>query len=828
MNFVLNILMVLMLGRCALAENIQKEERKDYFDQVHEVELADYEFEERLNSFYESEPMANADLYDLYEGEFPEGERNPKNLRIHWKDARELALAELELQKPIQENWNDAAVSERPILVLDRAGGDFYRYYEFRVIKDQKFLGAVRIPAYRRTENFATAEVHVYSDDEKTYTVRPTGWGRFVASKVYYSSNTDLFRSIQQQVSVIMTDNMIYNMSYYLYGAFNVDHKIPEVSTYTAYSKLTNIYMQDTNKLVGFKGSLNSDERIFIVDAAARKDTYKLQKELTDIQNYLFRLESIIPLIGEVKPLFLSVYMNTASNLVTASVGALFQTMETNIRNSSFQEILKEIYWIEIEQKFVFHKMKKDLWKDLLNRQWELGKLFSEKNINPVIEYNNFHKYPQRKSSSSHNFQLAEYTLIEPEKHAEYIDISVGFELNDQNIRTSVVNSIQRKNFELQQESISLNSIFSVFEHNVQMKQSLHADVTRMIDSEALFKEFEQTGINIDLNDTLEDVFGRIKELEPLFLEIYNTIIAGVGYSSIIGITGSAVIGSLLGATVGGSAFGASLIATGPVMLIISAVVKDKVHQYSDKVDAVLVKITDLAGGTKPLDKMLSFLDTILPSNIKNNNTWRAVTGILYAYIDNGPGVIARTFRLLFDSWSVWVIPILPFPTWVHYTDKWGMIPDWQYALGVPNVWSINMDNIVSREQNPKEIVPPPAPIPKPIQTVPEGLEDYSEEWHSVQEWIRKNGILDTDNNGSFIAGTEQQLVSIINYMIEIIKETYLDKIALDYITGEYIENPGKERLDKALEDRINLGGREYIHSILGDQYLLVDFKWHR
>lgn len=233
------------------------------------------------------------------------------------------------------------------------------------MIKDQKFLGAVRIPAYRRTENFATAEVHVYSDDEKTYTVRPTGWGRFVASKVYYSSNTDLFRSIQQQVSVIMTDNMIYNMSYYLYGAFDVDHKIPEVSTYTAYSKLTNIYMQDTNKLVGFKGSLNSDERIFIVDAAARQDTYKLQKELTDIQNYLFRLESIIPLIGEVKPLFLSVYMNTASNLVTASVGALFQTMETNIRNSSFQEILKEIYWIEIEQKFVFHKRKKDLWKDL-------------------------------------------------------------------------------------------------------------------------------------------------------------------------------------------------------------------------------------------------------------------------------------------------------------------------------------------------------------------------------------------------------------------------------------------------------------------------------
>ncbi|MGL4367216.1 MAG: hypothetical protein ACRCTQ_02885 [Brevinemataceae bacterium] len=168
--------MMFMLGSCALAENIKPEEGKDYVDQVHEVELVDYEFEQRLNSFYESEPIENQELHDLYKGEFPEGERNPRELRIHWKDARELALAELELQK-LQEKWKDTTISERPILVLDRDGGDFYRYYEYRIVKDQKYLGAIRIPAYRRTENFATAEVHLYSADEKTYTIHPTGWG---------------------------------------------------------------------------------------------------------------------------------------------------------------------------------------------------------------------------------------------------------------------------------------------------------------------------------------------------------------------------------------------------------------------------------------------------------------------------------------------------------------------------------------------------------------------------------------------------------------------------------------------------------------------------
>ncbi|MGL4367574.1 MAG: hypothetical protein ACRCTQ_04775, partial [Brevinemataceae bacterium] len=74
------ILLLLLFSKCTLAENIQKEETKDYQDTVHNVELVDYEFEERLNSFYQSEPIENQDLYDLYEGEFPDEERNPQKL----------------------------------------------------------------------------------------------------------------------------------------------------------------------------------------------------------------------------------------------------------------------------------------------------------------------------------------------------------------------------------------------------------------------------------------------------------------------------------------------------------------------------------------------------------------------------------------------------------------------------------------------------------------------------------------------------------------------------------------------------------------------------
>ncbi len=209
---IFQLLLILLLGNCTLAENVQKEESKDYQDTTHNVELVDYEFEERLESFYNNEPIENQDLYDLYEGEFPEGERNPKELRIHWKDARELALAELELQKDVQ-NWQDAEISERPILVLDKDGGDFYRYYEYRVLKDPKFVGAIRIPAYRRTENFATAEVHVYSADEKTYVVKPTAWGQYMAEKIYIDEHSEWKNLFLQQYNQKNTEEYMYNLA---------------------------------------------------------------------------------------------------------------------------------------------------------------------------------------------------------------------------------------------------------------------------------------------------------------------------------------------------------------------------------------------------------------------------------------------------------------------------------------------------------------------------------------------------------------------------------------------------------------------------------------
>lgn len=122
-----------------------------------------------------------------------------------------MALAELELQKPIQANWKDADISERPILVLDRDGGDFYRYYEYRVVRDKKFLGAIRIPAYRRTENFATAQVHLYSADEQTYTIHPTMWGKNMTQNIKFDGDFAFAKKVEQLIKDKSDDNYYFN-----------------------------------------------------------------------------------------------------------------------------------------------------------------------------------------------------------------------------------------------------------------------------------------------------------------------------------------------------------------------------------------------------------------------------------------------------------------------------------------------------------------------------------------------------------------------------------------------------------------------------------------
>jgi len=201
--------MVLVVSGCALAPLEEKVESKDYVDKIHNVEKANYEFEARLDSFYESEFIDTQDLSDLYEGEFPNGERNPHKLRIHWKDARELALAEIELQKEAQ-NWTNVTISKRPILVLDRDGGDFYRYYEYRVLKEDKEVGAIRIPAYRRTENFATAEVHIYQNNGSKYKIIPTGWGVYIAKNSSLDPSGSFIQSIDYSSNI--NKNFIYTI----------------------------------------------------------------------------------------------------------------------------------------------------------------------------------------------------------------------------------------------------------------------------------------------------------------------------------------------------------------------------------------------------------------------------------------------------------------------------------------------------------------------------------------------------------------------------------------------------------------------------------------
>jgi len=395
MKFVLSILMMFLLGSCTLAENVQKEESRDYVDVVHEVDLVDYEFEERLNSFYESEPIENQELYDLYEGEFPEGERNPQKLRIHWKDARELALAELELQKPIQENWKDATVSERPILVLDRDGGDFYRYYEYRIIKDKKYLGAIRIPAYRRTENFATAEVHLYSDDEKTYIIHPTGWGVHIGSMITYDTNDSFREKLKFDIENNLSDSYLL-----AYNARKIEqnmsaYKLPPINTTIVERQVQNELNQEIdndNTVKDLKNRKGSDALGDFVGKAKQNylniDQKENKQNLTIGLDKFYKRLMVYPTakkqIADARKMLSEVY----SSYYLSLYGIIYNSslLENSIvgykPNNILAQYLKIWYWKNLESKLNHKQL-----SQLSTTKWNLTEFTEQYNIQPKLSY---------------------------------------------------------------------------------------------------------------------------------------------------------------------------------------------------------------------------------------------------------------------------------------------------------------------------------------------------------------------------------------------------------------------------------------------------------
>lgn len=422
-KFVLNILIVLLLGSCALAENMKKQEGKDYIDQVHAVELVDYEFEERLNSFYESESIDPQELIDLYEGEFPEGERNPKNLRIHWKDARELALAELELQLSVQENWKNAAISERPILVLDRDGGDFYRYYEYRVVKDKKYLGAIRIPAYRRTENFAAAEVHLYSDDEKTYTIHATGWGYHIGNNVTYDIN-DSFRSkLKSDIENNLSDSYLL-----AYNARKIeqnmnDYKLPPINITTVEKQLQdelNQEIDNDSKVKELKNRKGSDklgdfvgkakQNYLNIDQKENKQnlTIGLDKLYSRAMIYATAKKQIIDARKMLSEVYSSYYLFLYGVIYNSSL--LENSMVGFKPNNILAKNFKDWYWKELDIRLVDKNI-----SNLRSKKWNLSEFSDTYGIKPQLSY-------QQLSDVDQSTTLCQLTKLGTPKMGLYFD----------------------------------------------------------------------------------------------------------------------------------------------------------------------------------------------------------------------------------------------------------------------------------------------------------------------------------------------------------------------------------------------------------------------
>ena len=671
--------------------------------------MVDYEFEERLESFYNNEPIENQDLYDLYEGEFPEGERNPKELRIHWKDARELALAELELQMSIQTSWQDAEISERPILVLDKDGGDFYRYYEYRVLKDPKFVGAIRIPAYRRTENFATAEVHVYSADEKTYTVHPTGWGNHIINTSFISDNSLFFQEIQQIITPFFTDNIVYNWMFRMYDDLDVKDS-PLADGVRSYTLLKNYYVSKDSCIPKLKKTLSKSRKDRISENMTQ---YKLL-EFHDIMNSLNSLVFMTELIGSDMESFhevaISAHLISYSNFYQAANHYTLDSMVAKKdKKSSLQNILKNIIWQIMEKEKSLDK--------LIEYQWDFGSLFSINSVTPIVQYNNFHLYPQRNpNNTKYELTLSQYTLLTMDDHNKFFKISGGLYNRQSNINIDLYNNI-----------------------------------------------------NIDNNTVVEGIPAIVLE-DALFLKNHSRFL--------------------------------------PLLFPIRNMLLEHIKR---QILLIYIKVSSLVGplninNINDVYKMFEDIINKIPSDDPNKQKYQNFLKLLELIRDKPKDIADYILRRLFGSWSVWVIPIFPFPTWVHYTDKHGPIPTWMMILGWPNFWTIREFPI----EIPNLPIPPNPPEPPIYPSGPDALENkYNYEWYQVTEWLLDIGA--TELIGGHYEHGYEAVYRIIRSMENITISIYIGKTVFDPETGKPIIDPEKIDLDKGLEDVLNNDGRKLI-----------------
>ena len=378
--------------------------------------------EERLEYFYNNEPIAEQQLSRLYEGEFPEGEKNPKKLRIHWKDARELALAELELQKDIQK-WTDVRISDTAILINDEQEA-FYRYYEYRVYRGKKVVGAIRIPAYRRTENFATAAVHVYADDELSYTVHPTGWGQYVAKNSILDINSSFIQSIA--FSSKINKNFIYTiMNKYLSDQFESPTRslptIPDSIAQESMNSMINRFEKNNDAIKELKSRNEGDELPNSIHNKAknyykRENSDQYKEGISKYAQVMAKYDTLINVMNDPE-LDSNNKVNLDQMFVTTYlefIKGYFQKMSSSDQQDVITKILSEFYWSELE-KLSYNKDR------ILMQDYELNDIFMQYKIAPYVVSKDFE---QTEFLQDQNIVELLLTII-PQK--------IGFTIQNQN-----------------------------------------------------------------------------------------------------------------------------------------------------------------------------------------------------------------------------------------------------------------------------------------------------------------------------------------------------------------------------------------------------------
>ena len=725
-----NIVGSILIPTLYVADSTQTGEVRKYseygetqvFEKVMEIQP---EFtEERLEYFYEREPIAEQQLSRLYEGEFPEGEKNPKNLRIHWKDARELALAELELQKDIQK-WTDVRISDTAILINDEQEA-FYRYYEYRVYRGKKVVGAIRIPAYRRTENFATAAVHVYADDEKTYTVHPTGWGNHIINISYISKSSTFFMELDNLITPYLIDNVVFNWGFRIYDQLGVkDQNL--IDPKQNYNILKDFYTRNSSSIPNLKNSLSAGQKDSIIENMTRSELTEVNNSIQTLGSLLIKLEVIANGIDGFRLGLKETTLMSYSNFyLEANNYTLSSMVNNNTKKSQLQSSLKNMIWDIIEQN-------KYSQQQLMDYDWEFGSIFTKSKISPIIQYNNFNLYPKKDVNNiKYDLLSSQYKLLTVEKHEQAMLLSAGLSTDIACIE--LYNSIQGNGL-LVNEKIPEN----ILENALLLKDNTNS-------------RFIFVFINILL-----------MPIKAVLLEVIDSVVNIV------------------------------------------------VDNITDTIDLPLEKILEIAKG----------IISILPSDIPQLQEFKNLIALLDIVINNPENVATDILSRMFGSWSVWVIPIFPFPTWVHYVDKWGPVPRWQMIMGWPNFWTLkefplpNFDFL--------------KPIPKPpveIVGVPAGLEEYPSEWAQALNWLQENQVLVVNEDGSFKYGTEQQSTQVVNTVIRLMKNIYIDKIVVDYTTGEIISSPTEEQINRGLEELLNNDGREFIGQLMPNLPKMTEFVY--